>query len=179
MEKTKVYIDTNIFIHTLFDNGFSPQKSRLKTIESGAEIGITSTLTILEIISVSRQILIEKTQRPLDVVNAEILEKIKLVFQTKNLTVVPIPENDQMLTAIFEDSLEHVKKYKGRVKNKDGRRGHKGMYAADVIHLAIALRYNCDKIITCDTNNRKTQLGLLHFMKMLLYIMRKLRVWKT
>jgi predicted nucleic acid-binding protein len=149
-----VYIDSNIFIYHLFEPDYHWANSFLRNVEEGKYCGVVSHLTILETISRGRRLLTENTRLTQKEVNDQVLEGVKIFWAMKNLEIAP--ENTAIdLKCIFDDALNCIQKYQGRLIMVREKKVHKGMYAADVIHLAIAKKVGCKRIVTSDGDFRE------------------------
>jgi len=163
----RIYFDSSVLIKWLTGSGFKTQGRAQAFIEGvcdGKYEGVVSLVTLMEVVKVLRVLYIEKgkydpsfwnakTDEAIDKINK--LPKMKIVSGTVSETGKSYTRTtcDEMSFGQFTDeSLKLLKKYPGNVKqNKAGTKyEHDGISVVDALHIVIAKKYDCNKIVSFD-----------------------------
>ncbi len=151
-----VYIDTMIFVYHLLPSPstFLSRKSALfiKDIEQGKYIGIVTSFTIAEYISVIKGLLCKKRNK--QITSAETLAiKTKLEQFITQMGIV-LYDSDTLATkhAIFADCENIIEQDVPSLGKHDGKWHY--LKGADALHLAFANSVNAEAIATFDDDFR-------------------------
>ncbi|MFQ5951635.1 MAG: type II toxin-antitoxin system VapC family toxin [Candidatus Geothermarchaeales archaeon] len=156
----RYYIDTNVLINYQLGHvvkGFADRATRfLLQVEDGRYEGIVSILTLLEFISAARRILAEKGDVDDSDQREEIVsESVEAIFQMKNLTMVDFSHDEITLSDSLLRAYDVLRRYFTGRTTSNGR--HLTLKAADALHIVMAQRLGCDKIVTFDENFVETE----------------------
>jgi predicted nucleic acid-binding protein len=149
----RVYIDANVFVRHLFNvkGRYSASSSFLRSIESSTkDVGIVSILAIIETFTSGKHILVKEGHGTIDELDAKAKESIKYFFMTPNIEIIPKDTDECKLYEILTESNRFANTYKGKIKYDGTNREYDGFYAPDVMHLALARKYGCERIVTTD-----------------------------
>jgi len=167
----RIYIDSNVLIY-YFKPRHKPQYSALskrflKNVEEGRFEGIVSIFSILELIKIIREILVqlEDVRDPKEW-EKEIRIVIETIFKTNNIKIVEGPSKecarfddirDLLYATVLWDSFELMNKYQGKILWNGHEFRHEGLYPADTLHLVLAKKTGCNKIATFDRDFDETR----------------------
>jgi predicted nucleic acid-binding protein len=160
-EGERLYLDSMVII------GFLKKDHRLhaKATDIMAKIekmkfeGIISSLTLMEFIKILRDALIKAGMTDMKQIEDTIREMVKALYCIENLYFVEgrPPEfslMDEIKTVYFhsisQNAFEMICKYCGRRRDSSKGAEHYGLSPMDVLHLALAKKLGCDKIVTDD-----------------------------
>jgi len=141
-------------------NDAQAAKKFLKNIETGKAIGIVSTWTLLEIITVVRNLMARQKMMSLGDIEAQVERVIGNIYRIRNLKIMSgtpmemsqIGRNAPMIWEVFEESLEHLRHTLYEVQWDSRKKIHtiSGIGSSDALHVMLALFFGCDFIATFD-----------------------------
>jgi len=154
MTQKTYYIDSCVFIDFLFSKSKKANAAIkfFRDYNKNADSAKVSLLTIMEIITAGRRILVENTTNSLTTIDQNVLQSIKFIFSLQNVEIIPNATFNPFSEILLSNGLRNVKKYVGHIRMNptNGKREHDGLYAPDCIHLSLALQSHCDTFVTRD-----------------------------
>ena len=142
MPQKTYYIDSCVFIDFLFSKNKKAAAAIrfFNNYNRNADRSKVSLLTLMEIITVGRRILVENTAYPLTTIDQKVLASIKFVFSLNNVEIIPNATFNPFSEIPLSDGLQNAKKYVGfiRINPNTHKKEHDGLYAADCIHLSFS-----------------------------------------
>lgn len=179
----KLYIDPNVLVYYLkprYRRDLAEISKRfLNYIERGRFKGVVSTIGMMEIIKIIREILveIEGVHNP-DDWKREVDEAIKSIYGIENIQIVE-GKHDEMPTeppekfhfsGLVRQAFTILRNYSGKTgedRERQGRYVHDGLYPMDALHIALAKAIGCDKIATFDQDfaESKAEIPPLNLIK--------------
>jgi predicted nucleic acid-binding protein len=160
-EGERLYLDSMVIIAYLQKSHRLHAKatSIMSKIEQSKFEGVVSSLTLMEFIKILRGAFIRSGNKDMKAIEDAIREMVKVLYHIDNLYFVEgrPPEfclMDEIKTVFFHNisqiAFEMICKYRGRIKDSSGELEHYGLSPMDVLHLALAKKLGCDKIVTDD-----------------------------
>jgi predicted nucleic acid-binding protein len=157
------YIDTSVLLNTV--DGFgNPHDTRaanefMNEVKEGRIHAVISPWVIIEMVHVIRGQLIHNGLNLYNTIELEVKKIISKIFKFPNLEFIKgtapemklIGENPPKLCDVLTHSLNDLIKSRYTVID-DPIRGQvlNGIGGNDALHIAIALRFKCDVLATCD-----------------------------
>ena len=169
----RIYIDSNILLNWLFGvstTKVKPSSDFLNEVIAGKFEGIITSLTLNEVIKVTRNIMTGNGKTEPGYWKSKEKEAMRKIFElpAKNVIIsndvlenLELSEDELNFEKISDEALTLIKKYQGSTKiNEDGKTEHDGLSTVDSLHLAIAKKIACDKIATADADFKETEAEL-------------------
>lgn len=173
----RVYFDSSVFVAWLMGSGFTTQgraASFIDGVRDGKYEGIISTVTLMEVVKVLRYLYVEKGKQDPGFWNTKTNEAIEKIYRLPKMKIVKglISETgktysptlcDEMAFGKFiDESLELLKKYSGSVKqdSRGKKLEHNGISVVDALHIIIAKKFECNKIVSFDNDFEETKMEI-------------------
>lgn len=169
----RIYFDSSVLINWLTGSGSKTKglaTNFIDGVRDGKYEGIISLVTLMEVVKVLRVLYVNKGINDPDEWNKktdEAIDKINRLPQMKIVggTITDAGKSytrsdcDTMSFGKFtEESLELLQKYPGSVK-QDGsgkKLQHNGISPVDALHIIVAKRFECNKIVSFDHDFNET-----------------------
>jgi predicted nucleic acid-binding protein len=169
----RIYIDTMVLVYYFYTKQhkqFSEQAKRfLQRVENNKFEGVISSVTLMELIKVLRELLI--TYGPIhdmNVIESIINQQIKELYSMKHICFVegrppdfePATEVEKLYYyTIINKSLKLLQTCTGKVgaNYQSGLPEHSGLHPIDIMHVVLAKQLNCNHIATFEWNFREAQ----------------------
>jgi len=165
----RIYFDSAVLLRWLLGEGHSTKgvaSSFIDGVSNEKYEGIISQLTILEMIKVIRNLLVEKGKTDPKEWADFIFKAIDSIYKIPKIRIIEgtvketgekhtVTSSDHMsFGKISYDAVELIKKYQGKTKSStDGKKlEHDGISAVDALHVILAKRLKCNKIVSFDND---------------------------
>jgi predicted nucleic acid-binding protein len=152
MTSTVYYIDSCVFLDFLFSKyrKSNPAKKFFNDYLINSDSAKVSLLTIMEVITSGRRILVENTNDSMPTIDQNVLQSIKFIFSLQNVEFIPSATFNPLSEVPLKQGLGYIQKYIGKIRISRGKRELDGLYAPDCIHLSLAIQSHCDTFVTRD-----------------------------
>lgn len=158
------YLDSSVLLHFFWRTGGGGDtraaREFILEIEKGNAVGILSNWSIMEIISVVRQSMINNDVDNYSVIEQEVVNLLDKLFEIKGIRIIvgtpfelsEFQKEAPLLWNILEDALEHLEETNYGIDWLETETKFKlrGIASADALHVFIATSFGCDYLATFD-----------------------------
>ena len=164
----RIYIDTNVLVYYFYTRqreDFSEKAKRfLQRVESNKFEGVISSVTLMELIKVLRELLVTYGKiRDMNMIESVINQQIKELYSMNNICFVegrppdlkPVVEVEKLYYySITSRSLNLLQTCRGKIDadHETGEPEHAGLHPLDIMHVVLAKQLNCHRIATFEWN---------------------------